>query len=362
MIDALSGVLSSFGSTLNPLDVTGAVIRDPSLLERVLPVVADSPEVGLVAVNLPVPVSDGQVPLTGMLDAIGRSAAQMKKPLVFVQTTGKSLTDLTRKAIAAHQLPHIVCGIDSLLRAVGRAVWWSGQLAHSPAPLLLALPRLEERPALDTERAVLDYLDQRSIPVVPAVVARTRAEAEAVPGDGPFAMKILSPDIAHKTEVGGVRLGVLREALGTSFDSMLAAVEKAAPAARIEGVILSPMRSGGVELLVGITRDSTWGPTITIGSGGILVELMADVAIAPLPVTPGQVRDMLRTLRGFRLLEGFRSTPPADLDRLSAVIARIGGEALGLGADLESLEINPLLVRGADVEALDGLVSWKDSK
>ena len=118
------------------------------------------------------------------------------------------------------------------------------------------------------------------------------------------------------------------------------------------------MRSGGVELLVGITRDATWGPTITIGFGGILVELVADVASAPLPVTAGQVKDMLGGLMGARLLHGFRNIPRADLDQLADVIVRVGDEAIRLGPDLESLEINPILVRGAEIEALDGLVSW----
>ena len=359
--EALAEAMPGFGSTLNPLDVTGAVVRDTALLERVIPIVAASPDVGLLAFNISVPVFEGQAGLPSALAAIGRAVKTIDKPAIMVLTTAKALTDVTRAAIEEHGLPHIVCGIDAMLRAVGKAAWWSQQLSRSPAPLLLAVPEPRPevaRPALDTERAVLDHLASRSIPVIPAEIVKTRLEAEAVALDGPLVMKILSRDIAHKTEAGGVRLYLSRGETGDAFDGICAAVAAARPDARIDGVIVSPMRSGGVELLVGITRDATWGPTITIGFGGILVELVADVASAPLPVTAGQVKDMLGGLKGARLLHGFRNIPRADLDQLADVIVRVGDEAIRLGPDLESLEINPILVRGAEIEALDGLVSW----
>lgn len=358
---ALAAAMPGFGSTLNPLDVTGAVVRDTGLLERVIPIAAASPDVGVLAFNISVPVFEGQAGLPPALSAIGRAVKAIDKPAIMVLTTAKSLTDVTRAAIAEHGLPHIVCGIDAMLRAVGKAAWWSQQLSRTPPALLLAggRPLGSTKPTLDTERAVLDYLAARAIPVIPARVVTSRAEAESVALDGPLVMKIQSPDIAHKTEAGGVRLNVAQGAIGDAYDDIRAAVAAARPDARIEGVIVSPMRSGGVELLVGVTRDAVWGPTITVGFGGVLVELVADVAIAPLPVTAGQVKDMLDGLRGARLLQGFRNMEATDLDRLAEVVARIGDEAIRLGPDLESLEVNPLLVRGTEIEALDGLVSWK---
>lgn len=360
--EALSAVIPGYGATLNPLDVTGAAVRDEMLFERVLPIAASSPDVGLIAVNIAVPVVEGQATLPGALTAIGRAVTGLDKPAIMVLTTAKTLTDVSRQAIAQHQLPHIICGIDAMLRAAGRAAWWSGQIHAAPLPLLFsegAEAMGAARLALDTERAVLDYLAEHAIPVIPAEVISTRAGAEAIRETGPFVLKIQSKDIAHKTEAGGVRLNVPREQVGDAFDSIIAAVTAARPDARIDGVIVSPMRSGGVELLVGVTRDANWGPVITVGFGGILVELVADVAISPLPVTPQQVAAMLAKLRGFRLLQGFRNIPPADMERLCGVIARTGEAALRLGSDLESLEINPILVRGAEIEALDGLASWK---
>lgn len=361
-VKALAEAMPGFGSTLNPFDVTGAVVRDTALLERVIPIAAASPEVGLMAYNISVPVVEGQAGLPPALTAIGRASAKLDKPSIMVLTTARSLTDVTRAAIREHGLPHVVCGIDAMLRAVGKAAWWSAQLACAEQPLLLnQAPVTSDRPALDTERAVLDHLAARSVPVIPAHIITSRAEAEALTLGGPLAMKILSPDIAHKTEAGGVRLNVDPADAGAAYDAIRAAVAKARPDATIEGVIASPMRSGGVEMLVGVTRDSVWGPTITIGFGGILVELVADVAIAPLPVTADQVKAMLGRLRGIKLLRGFRNMPAADLDRLAEIVVRIGDEAIRLGPDLESLEINPVLVRGTDIEALDGLVAWREA-
>ena len=118
------------------------------------------------------------------------------------------------------------------------------------------------------------------------------------------------------------------------------------------------MRRGGTELLVGVVRDPHWGPMLAVALGGLFVEVLKDSALAPLPVSPAQARQMLDGLRGRAVLDGVRGAPPADLDALAALIARTGDLALALGDDLESLEINPLLVDGTTIEALDAVVTW----
>lgn len=356
----LGEVLPDFASTHNPLDITGAAIRDPALFERLLPVIADSPGTGLVGICMTVPNMEGQG-IPAALEAIGRAMPKVKRPAIMVSTCVKALNDISRQAIADNGLPHVVVGIDPMLRAVGRAASWSAGLSQEPLPMALHQKPCPA-PDLPHERAVLDYLASSGVPVIPGRTATSRTEAEAIASgmEAPLVMKVLSPDIAHKTEVGGVKLHLGREDAGEAYDAIMKSVAAARPDARIDGAIISPMRRGGVELLVGVTRDPAWGLTITVGFGGVLVEVLADVAIAPLPVDRQTARALLERLRGVRMLKGFRGAPPADLERVADVIVRIGDAALALGPSLASLEVNPLLVDGAHVEALDGLATFQD--
>ena len=135
----------------------------------------------------------------------------------------------------------------------------------------------------------------------------------------------------------------------------------AAPAsARIDGVLVAPMRSSGLELFVGCTRDPQWGPVIAVGLGGVWVEVLQDVSLRPLPIDATEVKRMLGELRGAKLLQGVRGMPAADIDAVAAVIARIGEAAVALGDELDTLEVNPLWVRGSEVEALDALAVWRN--
>lgn len=363
--EVLKTLIADFASSMNPLDVTGAAVRDPALLERLIPVAAAAPPIGIVGVNIGIPTVEGAVALPAGLAAIGRAVKTIDKPAVMVLTTVKTLTDVARRAIAEHGLPHVVCGIDPMLRAVGKAAWWSQRLTAPPQQLQLpsaGQPGTAPGPSLANERAVLDFLASHGVPVIPAKIIRSHAEGQSLGLSGPLALKILSPDIAHKTEVGGVRLNVAAADAGAAYDELLKAVRSHRPDARIDGVIASPMRQGGVELLVGVRNDPTWGPTITIGFGGVLVELLADVAIATLPVDREDVLDMLTRLRGRKLLQGFRNSAATDLGQLADVIVSIGNAALVLGPALDSLEVNPLLVRGNEIEALDGLVIWRSAE
>ncbi|MFV3077108.1 acetate--CoA ligase family protein [Niveispirillum fermenti] len=360
-VAALRGVLSDLGSTLNPLDVTGAAMRDPDLFGRVIPLAAGAPGIGLLGVGIAVPTAEGQS-LPPALTAIGRAAAAIETPSVVVSTCGKSLNDYARQSIAEHRLPHVMTGIDAFLRAAGNAIRWSARVDETGVAPTLVQDKLDQPPPLDTEQAVLTFLEGRGVPVVPQRLARSAGEAMRHAGDigGPLALKIVSPDIAHKTEVGGVRLNVQAAQAGAVFEAIMADVIRARPGARLEGVSIAPMRGGGgLELLIGVRRDPTWGPVIAVGFGGVLVEVLADLAIAPLPVTRTQAAGLLRGLRGARLLDGFRGTAPADIDRLAQVIVDIGDAALSLGGGLAELEVNPLRVAGAEIEALDGLIVWR---
>jgi succinyl-CoA synthetase beta subunit len=179
---------------------------------------------------------------------------------------------------------------------------------------------------------------------------------------GPVALKVASADIEHKSDIGGVMLDVAGEtAVGAAFDAIMGSVRRARPEVAIEGILVSPMRTSGVELLVGTLRDSQWGAVMAVGLGGIWVEALGDTQLTLLPTTTEHVKVMLSKLRGTKLLHGFRGAPPVDLEKLAQVIVAIGKAALELGPDLVALEVNPLWARESHVEALDGLAEWAAS-
>jgi hypothetical protein len=179
---------------------------------------------------------------------------------------------------------------------------------------------------------------------------------------GPAVLKIASPDIAHKSDIGGVLLNLEGpDAVTAGYDRILASVRAAKPEATVDGVLVGPMRAGGgVELFVGVLRDPLWGPAIAVGLGGIWVEALRDTAIRLLPVTPEEVLEMFAELRGAKLLDGYRGTPGIDRRTAAAAVARIGGAALALGPALASLEVNPLRATVTGAEALDALAIWNE--
>ena len=151
-------------------------------------------------------------------------------------------------------------------------------------------------------------------------------------------------------------LGVHGDAQVRGAYRRVLAAGQAVPGAGVDGVLVTPMRPGGVELLVGVTVDRTFGPVLAVGLGGVWVELLADTSLHVLPVTTDDVKHMLGELRGSPLLHGARGTRPADLDVLARVITNVADAAIALDGSLRTLEINPLWVNGDQIEALDVLV------
>ncbi len=127
----------------------------------------------------------------------------------------------------------------------------------------------------------------------------------------------------------------------------------------MRGALVQPVRDGGIELLVGVVTDPAWGQVLAVGLGGVWVEILRDTALQVLPASRDEVLQALRGLRGARLFDGPRGTEKADLDAVADAIAAIAALAVRLGDRLEALEVNPLLVRGSQVEALDALITWR---
>ncbi len=194
-------------------------------------------------------------------------------------------------------------------------------------------------------------------------LALDAAEAVRIAGEvgGPVAMKVQSNDLPHKSEWDGVALGVEGEAaVRRTFERIVENARAFAPTALIKGVRVERMAGAGVEMIVGVSRDPGFGPMLAVGLGGVLVEVLDDFVLSPAPVDATEAHEMLRNLRGRRILDGVRGAPPADVDALVVLLVAVSELAAAAGDALEALDLNPVIVhpRGKGVSVVDaGIVT-----
>lgn len=370
---ALAAALPPFASLLNPLDTTGygharkrarPTKAEDDLLEHAC---TDAGMDFLYSMMTPLPAhppadAGARADLEERLRIVGAIVRDSPVPVFLSSNTCLDLAPYPRGLLAQNGL-YLLPGADLALKALGHLARWNARrtaVLEAPVAAEVACADVSSGPSGDwAEDEGRALLVGRGVAMVPAVLARSADEAVAAftSFGGPVALKICSREVAHKSDVGGVRLGLdSADAVRAAYAEVLAAVGAALPAARVRGVLVSPMRPAGVELVVGVTVDSTFGPVLTVGLGGIWVEVLGDSALRVLPVGAAEVREMLLGLRGAPMLTGGRGRPPMDLDALSRQIVAIGSAALSLGPSLAFLEVNPLRVYADGAEGLDVLV------
>src|SRR5579885_2558241 len=366
----LQALLPSFSTSHNPLDVTGYVVVDPTLQLRALDIVSKDPQIDFV-LNLTslgggrsTPAPDVLANMLVQYETLARLVRSAPHPVILSTNTCTDLSIAAYTVVEQTGL-HVTAGMEHGVRALGRLLWWSEQLDRSPdkAPEL-SLPAISPDFPLTgawSEARARTLLQQAGIPTVPGQLVTSPDEAvQAARELGlPVVLKIQSADLLDECDVGGVALNLAsEEAVRAEFTAMLQRVRAGQPNAEIEGILVSPMRPAGVELLVGVVRDDLWGPILTLGLGGIWTEVLQDTTIRLLPVQPAEILAMLGELRGAALLRGARGREGVDLQALSEVIYRISALALALVPRLSALEVNPLLISAERIEALDVLVNW----
>lgn len=217
----------------------------------------------------------------------------------------------------------------------------------------------EPLPDVATEYAAKRVLAAAGLPVLPERLCTTADEAAAAATalGYPVVAKIVSPDIAHKTEVGGVMLHLQdAAAVRSAFEQLMARARQAAPGARLDGVLVAPMVKGGAEVIVGIHRDPTFGPMVMYGAGGTAVELYKDVAFASAPLTPARAQALVDRVRSSALLRGWRGAPACDEQSLVQALCAVSRFAAERADEIESIDINPLLVRQQGAACLDAVI------
>jgi acetate---CoA ligase (ADP-forming) len=371
-VTAITPLVPPFAAVRNPIDVTGYFLANRrtsalTAVDHVLDAATADPGLDFVVfTGLTVP--DDRPPddtLAGMLEEraawIGDRIASAPIPVVAVGHTCVSLSDYGRELLDRAGI-HLLAGIDLGMTALGHALRWLENRGGPPAATVSGAASREAPPTGPgepwSEVAARDLLASSGVPVVPAeLVNSAEAAVAATRRLGlPAVLKVCSAQITHKSDIGAVAVGLRTEAEVRAAYERVRAAGQAVPGARIDGVLVSPLRTGGVELVAGVTVDPVFGPVLAVGLGGVWVEVLGDTSLRRLPVSPGEVKRMLTELRGSPLLLGARGGRPVDLDALAEVICQFGDTAAGLDGSLHVMEINPLWADGDRVEALDVLV------
>jgi acetyltransferase len=371
-IEAVRSFMPDFANPRNPLDGTGAMYENPTLFPRLIDALLHDQTIDVVAFNtrVNIPAPGGWAPARDyartLCEAVRRGTDRLV--LCFNSFAAGDLDQEVVRPLAEVGIPFLE-GSETTLLALrhlrAHREFLDRPVAPRPnePPRSTSLPR-DARGVLAGAEA-MRLLREFGIPLAETHPAKDAEQAVRVAETigYPVALKIDSPDIAHKTDVGGVRLDCIdARAVREGVAALLDEVSRRAPGARLDGVLVQRMLSGGTELIVGVKRDPLFGPAIVCGFGGIFVELLRDVAVRVPPLDQAEALAMLGELRGAGLLRGARGRPPADVAALADTLVRVARLAESHRASLRALDLNPLVVldEGRGAVAVDWLVELEE--
>jgi len=209
-----------------------------------------------------------------------------------------------------------------------------------------------------TEVESKELLKKAGIPVVEAKLSRSKKEAISISKEMgfPVVLKISSSDVVHKSDSGGVKLGLANATqVGKAYSEIISSVKQAYPEAQIEGVSVQTMAPPGVEVIVGMSKDPQFGPVLMFGLGGMLVEVLKDVSFRIVPVAERDAREMIREIKGYPLLEGYRGQKPASIPALEKLIVKVS-QFVEKNTQIKELDLNPIFAYPDKAVAVDARI------
>lgn len=363
----LNDMLPDFATPRNPLDMTAALCYDADAFASGITTVMSDPsiEMGLVGLTISdkVTVSNDimfegirrafeQIPDKPLAVMSFMEAARNKELVERFQNAGIPVLPTTKYGFRALQHLQDFISHDTIKREARLAI----PEAHSA-----------------NTRALSEYeskklLADNGVPVDLGYIAKTKAEVKeyAEKIGYPLVMKVESNDILHKSDVGGVMLNIKSlEQAEEAYDKILANAAQHAPNAKINGILMQKMLKAGTEMIIGLNSDPQFGPMLLVGMGGVFVEVFKDAALYPVPLNHDEALHMLQSLKSFKLLNGYRGNPPADIEALTDMMVKISDFAYRKKDTLKELDMNPLFVypKGEGVAIADALaVMYKEEK
>ncbi|WPO39181.1 acetate--CoA ligase family protein [Tardiphaga sp. 42S5] len=347
----LKGILPSFATTTNPIDLTAALLSNSRLFGDILPVIAEDPAADAFVIGVPVAGPGYDVPAFARDSAA--FAEQTGKPLVVAATQPSVAKEFQAQGVSV--FPTEVEAVTALNQYVSHHELMARVKARKRVPSSTLISA--DKTVMMNEADSLALLASRGIPVVPYRLVHSRAEAEAAFDTigGKVVVKGCSADIAHKSELGLVKLGVAsREAVGEVYAEMEEIIRK--QGSRFDGVIVAAMTGGRREIVIGAHRDPVFGPVVMVGDGGKYVEVFKDTTLLLPPFIRDDAKRALAKLRIAPLFEGVRGEPPMDVDALVDAMVKIGELMADTSAKVMSIDLNPVMLNTNGCVVVDAVV------
>jgi acyl-CoA synthetase (NDP forming) len=320
-------------------------------------IVLSDPNVDMVLLNSIPPTF---LPAMDVAQAVAPVVKEFDKPVVACFTVSQAMAE-TRRYLEETGIPtfdtpdYAVRALATLTQATFSA---SHPLSDVPTAQHPILDRavLESRHLLEPE--ALDFLSDNGIAMMPRVLAQTREEAQraAMEMKSPVVLKIVSPQVIHKSDVGGVKINLQgEEAVGQGYDQLVKDVKRATTAADVHGVLVVPMAQPGAEFIIGMVHDAQFGPTIMFGMGGVFVELFKDVSFRVAPFGEEVALDMIKETKGYRVLQGMRGEKQKDIASLVELLVQVSQLAARY-PQIKEIDLNPIRVYANGYSILDARI------
>lgn len=352
----LKELLPSYANITNPVDTTTDIFRNPDLVKQCLKAICDDPNI--TAVLFPIPMDYGAI--TGMIAeailAVTKTTDTLILPIWMSRKMGDGFQTLESNGL----MPFF--SITDSIAALSKAFKWDRVQD-------VVSDKVHDHAAMDVNRLneveAKSLLQKEGIAIPTGLVAKAADEAvrHAATVGYPVVMKVVSADVPHKTEAGGVLLNLNSEReVREGFEKIGSSILAHTPTARVDGILVERMfAQSGREVLIGVHRDPVFGPVLTFGLGGVFVEVIRDVVHRVIPLSRQQAGEMIREIKYFDVLKGVRGQAPADLGALEDLICKVSGFADRHRDHLIELELNPVWVGdiGQGVAALDALVAFE---
>lgn len=360
--EKIKSMLPDFASVNNPLDMTSALVRAHENYKASVRSMMEEDQIGLIAMghNPPEKVAEqDRVVDFGLADCLVEINEEGNKPIVILPGFSRKRDPELREYYAKNHIAMLESpkyGLSAIKRYMQFCLY-----DPNKKTLEVAIPeeKKQGKKMVLSEHESKKILKQYKIAVPKEkVVIDTEELKEAISEIGyPLVMKIDSPDIPHKTDIGGVKLGIQNEEEAlVAFEEILSNAKFYKPNAKIGGILVQEMLPKGVEIILGVHQDTQFGPMVLVGFGGVFVELFKDCALYPAPFKYEEALEMIESLQAYPLLSGYRGSKPLDIEALAKMLVQLGDLAVEQKDTLKELDMNPVFVYEKGVFAADALI------